>query len=109
MRVLVLGGDGYLGWPTAMMLAARGDDVVAVDNYLRRTIARQTCSEALIARPNLEDRARAFGPRRAHSVGSTTRFPVAGSSFSTQVRPSGSVKRVQRSVLERASLMRNLR
>ena len=24
MRVLILGGDGYLGWPTAMHLSAAG-------------------------------------------------------------------------------------
>ena len=60
MRVLVLGGDGYLGWPTSMMLATKGHEVLAVDNYLRRTIARQTSSEALVDNPNLEDRAKAF-------------------------------------------------
>ena len=27
MRVLILGGDGYLGWPTAMNLSAAGHDV----------------------------------------------------------------------------------
>jgi UDP-sulfoquinovose synthase len=57
---MVLGGDGYLGWPTSMALAAQGDEVMAIDNYLRRTIARQTCSEALMPNPNLEDRAKAF-------------------------------------------------
>ena len=36
MRVLVLGGDGYLGWPTALHLSARGHDVVAVDSLIRR-------------------------------------------------------------------------
>ena len=35
MRIIVLGGDGYLGWPTAMHLAARGHEVWTVDNYLR--------------------------------------------------------------------------
>ena len=60
MRVLVLGGDGYLGWPTSMMLAAGGHEVLAVDNYLRRTMARQTCSEALVESPNLVERARIF-------------------------------------------------
>jgi UDP-sulfoquinovose synthase len=57
LRVLVLGGDGYLGWPTAMRLAAHGDNVLVVDNYLRRTLARATSSEPLIATPNLPDRA----------------------------------------------------
>ena len=60
MRVLVLGGDGYLGWPTAMHLAARGHEIMAVDNYLRRTIARQTRSEALMPSPNLADRAELY-------------------------------------------------
>lgn len=60
MRIMILGGDGYLGWPTAMDFAARGHDVVAVDNYARRNIARQTSSEALIEAPNLPDRADIF-------------------------------------------------
>ena len=57
MRVLILGGDGYLGWPTAMRLAARGDDVMVVDNYLHRRLARETASEALVPTPMLPDRA----------------------------------------------------
>ncbi|HZK73282.1 MAG TPA: NAD-dependent epimerase/dehydratase family protein [Clostridia bacterium] len=36
MRVVVLGADGYLGWPTAMHLSAQGHDVVAADNLIRR-------------------------------------------------------------------------
>ena len=60
MRVLILGGDGYLGWPTAMDMAARGHDVCAVDNYLRRNMAQETSSEALVPAPNLHDRAGIF-------------------------------------------------
>ena len=60
MRILILGGDGYLGWPTAMHFAAQGHEVMAVDNYLRRTIATQTRSEALMANPELEQRAEVF-------------------------------------------------
>jgi len=60
MKVLILGGDGYLGWPTSMRFAAEGHEVVAVDNYLRRQIAQETQSEALIPTPNLHERARRF-------------------------------------------------
>ena len=60
MRVLILGGDGYLGWPTAKAFAAKGHDVGIIDNYLRRTVAQQTQSEALIPTPNLHDRAAIF-------------------------------------------------
>lgn len=69
MRVLILGGDGYLGWPTAMHLAAAGHEVRVVDNYLRRTIARSTRSEALIEAPDLEARAEIFGSVHGGSIG----------------------------------------
>jgi len=38
MRVLVLGGDGFCGWPTALHLSARGWEVGIVDNLSRRNI-----------------------------------------------------------------------
>ena len=60
MKIIILGGDGYLGWPTAMDLAAKGHEILAIDNYSRRTIAMQTSSEALIPTPNLEERAKLF-------------------------------------------------
>lgn len=58
MKVLILGGDGYLGWPTAMNLAALGHEVVAVDNYLRRDMARNEDIEPLYELPNLIERCR---------------------------------------------------
>jgi UDP-sulfoquinovose synthase len=60
MRVLIMGGDGYLGWPTAMAFAAKGHEVYVIDNYLRRNLAQQTQSEALMPNPNLHDRAAIF-------------------------------------------------
>ena len=36
MNILVLGGDGYLGWPTALHLSALGHHVTVVDNLVRR-------------------------------------------------------------------------
>ncbi len=58
MRVLILGGDGYLGWPTAMNLSKQGHEVAVVDNYLRRNLAREEDVEALFPVPNLKERAR---------------------------------------------------
>lgn len=60
MKVLILGGDGYLGWPTAMDMAMKNHEVVAVDNYLRRKMAKETFSEALMENPNLEERSKIF-------------------------------------------------
>jgi len=36
MRILILGGDGYLGWPTALRFSAGGHEVSVVDNFSRR-------------------------------------------------------------------------
>jgi UDP-sulfoquinovose synthase len=36
MQILILGGDGFCGWPTALHLSARGHDIVIVDNFARR-------------------------------------------------------------------------
>jgi UDP-sulfoquinovose synthase len=47
MRILILGGDGYLGWPTAMHFSARGHEVHAVDNYLRRRAHREAGTDSL--------------------------------------------------------------
>jgi len=58
MRVLILGGDGYLGWPTAMHLSARGHQVAVVDNYLRRRLAMEEDVEPLYEVPNLYERCR---------------------------------------------------
>lgn len=68
MRVLILGADGYLGWPTAMDFAAAGHDVVAVDNYFRRIIAEETDSEALLAAPTLSERARIFAAESGKTI-----------------------------------------
>jgi UDP-sulfoquinovose synthase len=60
VRVLVLGGDGYLGWPTAMSLSAHGHDVAVVDNYLRRQMVAEAGSDSLTPVLNLGQRAKAW-------------------------------------------------
>ncbi len=56
MRILILGGDGYLGWPTAMHLSAKGHDVVVADNYLRRRLCREVKARPLFEVPELDAR-----------------------------------------------------
>lgn len=57
MKVLILGGDGYLGWPTAMQLSAQGHEVSVADNYMRRIICREMDVAPLFETPNLHERA----------------------------------------------------
>jgi UDP-sulfoquinovose synthase len=47
MRILILGGDGYLGWPTAMRFSNRGHQVHVVDNYLRRRAHQEAGTDSL--------------------------------------------------------------
>ncbi|MCJ7771646.1 MAG: NAD-dependent epimerase/dehydratase family protein, partial [Desulfobacterales bacterium] len=57
MRVLILGGDGYLGWPTAMHLTSNGHEVAVADNYLRRQLCKEINVKPLFSVPNLQERA----------------------------------------------------
>lgn len=57
MRIIILGADGYLGWPTCMHLSARGHEVTAIDNYFRRNASTELDCEPLIPTPNLIQRA----------------------------------------------------
>ena len=48
MKILVLGGDGYLGWPTALHLSALGHEITVVDNLVRREYDREMGVDSLI-------------------------------------------------------------
>lgn len=48
MKILILGGDGYLGWPTAMYLSSKGHEVAIVDNMLKRYWEAEIGVEPLI-------------------------------------------------------------
>ena len=60
MRILVLGGDGYLGWPTAMNLSAAGHTVAIVDKFLRRAMSVELGAESLTPIEPLSERVRAW-------------------------------------------------
>jgi UDP-sulfoquinovose synthase len=56
MRVLVLGGDGYCGWPTALHLSERGHEVAILDNFVRRLWDHEIGCETLTPIRPLHDR-----------------------------------------------------
>src|SRR3954471_23146003 len=60
MRVLILGGDGYLGWPTAMRFSGGGDEVAVVDNFLRRRWVEEAGSSSLTPIASLDERIKAW-------------------------------------------------
>jgi UDP-sulfoquinovose synthase len=60
MRIMVLGGDGYLGWPTAMYLSSRGHDVAVLDNAVRRQYDEELGSGSLVPIESLRTRVKAW-------------------------------------------------
>lgn len=78
MRVLVLGADGYLGWPVSMFFSNRDHDVIAVDNYSKRKAALELNCESLLPCPNLALRSKLWkeltGKQIAVHVGDVTDY-----------------------------------
>jgi UDP-sulfoquinovose synthase len=58
MRILILGGDGYLGWSTAMHFSQRGHEVAVVDNFLRRRMHMERGTDSLTPITSLHERVR---------------------------------------------------
>ena len=68
MRVLVLGGDGFCGWPTALHLSARGHSVGIVDNLSRRRIDRELGVQSLTPIAPLPQRIAAWKEVSGHTL-----------------------------------------
>ncbi|MXG80564.1 NAD-dependent dehydratase, partial [Escherichia coli] len=47
MKIAILGGDGFCGWPTSLHLSNLGHDVVIVDNLSRRKIDEELGANSL--------------------------------------------------------------
>jgi UDP-sulfoquinovose synthase len=60
VRILILGGDGYLGWPTALHLSDCGHDVGIGDNIVRRQYDHEMGVESLVPIESLHTRTRAW-------------------------------------------------
>jgi len=60
MRVLILGGDGYLGWPTALRFSGTGHEVTVVDNFARRRWHLDAGTDSLTPIVSLDERLSAW-------------------------------------------------
>ncbi|WP_125107505.1 MULTISPECIES: NAD-dependent epimerase/dehydratase family protein [Gulosibacter] len=56
MKIAILGGDGFCGWPTALHLSNAGHDVVIVDNLSRRRIDEELGANSLTPIAPIEER-----------------------------------------------------
>ena len=60
MRVLILGGDGFCGWPTSLLLSIRGHEIVIVDNLSRRRIDIELGTSSLTPIRTIDERLHAW-------------------------------------------------
>ncbi|WBY16722.1 NAD-dependent epimerase/dehydratase family protein [Erythrobacteraceae bacterium WH01K] len=65
---IILGGDGFCGWPTALHLSAAGRPVVIVDNLSRRAIDAQLGVQSLTPIANIEERVAAWKEVSGNSI-----------------------------------------
>jgi len=68
MKILILGGDGYLGWPTAMYLSRQGHSVGVLDNFAKRRWEIELNVEPLIPIRTLQDRVSAWRTLTGHTI-----------------------------------------
>ena len=67
-HILILGGDGYLGWPTAMYFSSRGYAVTVVDNNFRRNVGKEIDVTMLYEVPNLIERANIWYEKTGYEI-----------------------------------------
>lgn len=67
-NVLILGGDGYLGWPTAMFLSSKNYNVTVVDNYFRRKICLDKNIKSLLSNPDLIERVKIWNNKTGKEI-----------------------------------------
>ena len=69
MRIMILGGDGYLGWPTAMYFSQLGHDVLVVDNLAKRQWEAEVDGAPLEPVPTLRHRVRVWNDVTGNEIG----------------------------------------
>ena len=68
MKIAVLGGDGFVGWPTALHLSARGHQVDIVDNLSRRWIDTELGVQSLTPMDSIQERTRIWKEVSGHTI-----------------------------------------
>ena len=94
MRILILGGDGYLGWPTAMYFSQLGHDVLVVDNLAKRQWEAEVDGAPLEPVPTLRHRVRVWNDVTDNEIGAELYIsPRTVQNHLTRIREKTGVRR----------------
>ncbi|MTD91177.1 NAD-dependent epimerase/dehydratase family protein [Corynebacterium hiratae] len=69
MKVAILGGDGFCGWPASLYLSDQGHEVIIVDNLSRRAIDEELGAESLTPIASIEERLAAWTEVSGKTIG----------------------------------------
>jgi len=69
MKVAILGGDGFCGWPASLYLSDQGHEVIIVDNLSRRAIDEELGAESLTPIVSIEERLAAWTEVSGKTIG----------------------------------------
>jgi len=69
MKILILGGDGYLGWPQALYLSNKGHEVFIVDSLMRRQFDLKNKFDSLMPIRTLEERVKVWERKTGRKIG----------------------------------------
>ncbi len=69
MKIAVLGGDGFVGWPTSLHLSAAGHEVHVIDNLSRRWIDAELGVQSLTPMDSIQERVRIWREVSGHEIG----------------------------------------
>jgi nucleoside-diphosphate-sugar epimerase len=87
MRILILGGDGYLGWPQSLYLSSKGHDVTIFDNFMRRRFDLESGFHSLLPIYTLHERITAWkevsGQQIQLCIGDTMDYEALAAVFRT--------------------------
>lgn len=85
MRILILGGDGYLGWPQALYLSGQGHEILIFDNLQRRHFDLERNFASLAPISSLQERIAAWkevsGESIQFCIGDTMDYEVVARVF----------------------------
>ena len=56
MKIMILGADGYLGWPTSVDLSSKNHKLLLIDNFMKKNLLKEYHRQPLLSNKSLNAR-----------------------------------------------------